>query len=394
MHDDELTPLLVAERPRPREAFAAELDARVAARFPPRPRPARAGSASRTSRWAALLQRPFLPVAATVLAVGFAAIFVTLGSRDRAPRSGASTSGIAQDDLRAGGKLSGGTAESRAQHRSRVAGAFQDQSAQALAPDERALARREPGPSTADSGVSALSAAPLPTSARKVERTASLELGTASAHVDDVAQGVLGVVARFDGIVDSSSVQSGPGGGAASFELRIPAARLEAALAALSRLPDARVFARSDDTRDVNQTYVSVRRRLVNARAERAGVVRALAAADTEDETLRLRDRLDALERTIAQAERSQRELDRRVDYSRVAVAIHGGAGGAAVPGDDGSFGIGDAAHDALRVLEVAAGVVVIAAAALVPLAVLAAVLWPLARALGRRRREQALDAA
>jgi len=45
-------------------------------------------------------------------------------------------------------------------------------------------------------------------------------------------------------------------------------------------------------------------------------------------------------------------------------------------------------------VLEVAAAVVVIAAAALVPLLALAALAWPLTRALARRRREQALDAA
>ena len=106
-------------------------------------------------------------------------------------------------------------------------------------------------------------------------------LGTDPDRVDDVAQGVLGVVARYDAIVDQSSVQSSTAGGEAHFELRIPADRLQPALAALSRLPDAHVLSRTDDTRDVNQAYVSVRRRLANARAERAGVIRALANADT-----------------------------------------------------------------------------------------------------------------
>jgi len=229
-------------------------------------------------------------------------------------------------------------------------------------------------------------------SARKVERRAALELGTDSDRVDAVAQGVLDVVARFDGIIDQSTVQTDVRGGEARFELRIPAARLQPALAALSRLPDARVLSRSDDALDVNQAYVSVRRRLANARAERAGVVRALANADTEDETLRLRARLDRLELTIARVERAQRALDRRVDYSRVTVGVHGGAGGGTVPAGDDSFGIDDAAHDALRVLEVASGVVVIAAAALVPVALLAALALLLARTTRRRRREQALS--
>jgi hypothetical protein len=373
MHDDELTPaqmeelgtLLLAERPTPSPTFAAELDARVAARFAA-PRRRREAPAGRARAWTALLQRPFLPAAAVTLAVGLVALVIALdgGGRSQLPDGG--SAGLVQrqstPDASATAPESAATDEA------------------APAPQRDALAPTAPS-ADADAG-------------RKVERTASLELGTAPEHVDDVAQSVLGVVARNDGIVDQSSVQSGTTGGEARFELRIPAARLQPALAALSRLPDAHVLARTDDSQDVNQAYVSVRRRLANARAERAGVVRALRNADTEDETLRLRARLDQLEGVIATAERSQRALDRRVDFSRVSVAVHGDAStGAGVPGDD-SFTLGDAAHDALRVLEVAAGVVVIAAAALVPVALLAALGWPLARGARRRRREHVLDAA
>jgi hypothetical protein len=376
MHDDELSTLLLAARPRPRESFAAELDARAAARFPPRARP----RAARPSRWAAWRQRPFLPAAATALAVGLVALVVALSAGGDPSMTGGS---VAPDtpSPASGGVTSGDAA----------GGGMRELAPQRAAADDAASAPKSESFAHLSPPVAGRF-----DSARKVERTAALELGTDADRVDAVAQGVLGVVARFDGIVDQSSVQSGADGGEASFELRIPAARLQPALVALSRLPDAHVLSRTDDAVDVNQAYVSVRRRLANARAERAGVVRALANADTEDETLRLRARLDQLEHTIAQGERAQRALDRRVDYSRVSVGIrstHRGAGGV-VPADDGSFGIGDAAHDALRVLEVAGGVIVIAAAALVPVAVLAALAWPLARALSRRRREQALDAA
>jgi hypothetical protein len=357
MHDDELSTLLVAERPRPREPFAAELDARVAARFPPR---SRAGS-TRARRWSALLSRPLFPAAATALAVGLVALVVALSAGE-------------------GSRVGGGSMASPSTVGDMAGGAGGEP-----APGEELISRRDAlsqvAPDAAGLGA-----------ARKVERSASVELGTDPDRVDDVAQGVLGVVARFDAIVDGSSVHSSADGGEARFELRVPADRLLPALAALSRLPDAHVLSRTDDTRDVNQAYVSIRRRLANARAERAGVVRALANADTEDETLRLRARLDALERTIGNAERAQRGLDRRVDYSRVSVGVHGGAGGGGIPTDDGSFGIGDAARDALRVLEVATGVVVIAAAALVPVGLLAALAWPVSRGVRRRRREHALD--
>jgi hypothetical protein len=376
MHDDELSTLLRAERPRPREAFARELDARVAARFPRRARP-RAASHAGARRWSALLHRPLLPAAATALAVGFVALVVAL-SVDGGSRLGSGAT--APPSTGAAGSAGGGVpAPQRA--------ATQDSGAALAKPEatDQALRRATASPAPAGGAFD---------SVRKVERTAGLELGADPDRVDDVAQGVLGVVARFDAIVDQSTVQTDADGGEARFELRVPAERLQPALAALSRLPDAHVLSRTDDTRDVNQVYVSVRRRLADARAERAGVIRALANADTEDEALRLRARLDRLERAIASAERAQRALDRRIDYSRVSVGVHGGAnGGGSIPADDGSFGIGDAGRDALRVLEVAAGVVVIAAAALTPIALLGALSWPVARGIRRRRREQALDA-
>jgi Domain of unknown function (DUF4349) len=372
-HREDLTPeeiselgaLLVAERPRPREAFAAQLDARVAARFA-RARPS-ADAPARARRWTDALRHSFLLPAAATAAVALVALVVVLGG-------GGTDRGQSPD----GGALSAPS-----------------QSAPEVAAEAPSLQRDAAADSLAAGGESAPAGADADKAARgrKVERSATLELGAPAEQIDDVAQDVLGVVARFDGIVDQSNVSSSADGGEAHFALRIPAAELQATLAALSRLPDAQVLARTDDAVDINQAYVSVRRQLANARAERAGVVRALRAADTEAETLRLRARLDELERTIALAERAQRALDRRVGYSRVTVDVRADER-ARDDGASGPFTIGSAFHDGLRVLEVAAGVLVIAAAALLPLALLLACAWPLARALARRRREQALDAA
>jgi hypothetical protein len=390
-----LSALLVAERPRPSQAFAAALDARVGERFAGAASEAARGSAARAGRplprrargWTEALRRPFLPAAAATLAVGLVALVVALGG------------GGSSND---GSITSGGTIASSAGTASTPSGAPAPPQADALqsrAPSAEAsdgLADKQSAGSSADSAAAKTPApsfralTPGSASARKVERSASIELGTSRDHIDDVAQDVLGTTSRFGGIVDQSSVASGTDGGGAQFALRIPSTRLQPALAALSRLPDAHVLARSDDQQDVNQTYVTIRRRLADARSERAGVVRALAAATSEDETLRLRARLDALERTIASSERAQRGLDRRIDFSTVTLSIRAdeGSGGRA------PFTVGRALHDAGRVLSVAAGVAVIAAAALVPFALLLACTWPLARALQRRRREQALDTA
>ena len=61
---------------------------------------------------------------------------------------------------------------------------------------------------------------------------------------------------------------------------------------------------------------------------------------------------------------------------------------------DEGAWTPGDAFDDAVRVLEVAAGVVVIAGAVLMPFALVWLLGWLARRAVVRRRRERALDMA
>ena len=63
--------------------------------------------------------------------------------------------------------------------------------------------------------------------------------------------------------------------------------------------------------------------------------------------------------------------------------------------GDDaGGWSLGDAVDDAGKVLSVTAGVLLVSAAVLGPLAILAALIWLGTRAAARLRRERALDAA
>ena len=64
----------------------------------------------------------------------------------------------------------------------------------------------------------------------------------------------------------------------------------------------------------------------------------------------------------------------------------------AGTPDNDGGWSLGDAADDALSVLKAVAGVLLISAAVLAPLALLAAAVTAIALAVRRRRRERALD--
>jgi hypothetical protein len=71
-----------------------------------------------------------------------------------------------------------------------------------------------------------------------------------------------------------------------------------------------------------------------------------------------------------------------------------GGENGTSGGADGGAWTPGDAARDALRVLEVLAGIALVGLAVLVPLGLLGAAVGLAVRGGRRRRRESALDPA
>src|SRR3712207_544439 len=103
------------------------------------------------------------------------------------------------------------------------------------------------------------------------------------------------------GCVQSSSVRTDDTtGGGGTFELRVRVSRLDRTVAELSRL--AHVVERTQDAQDITAPYVSARTRLRDARAERAGLLRQLANAQTLDETERIRASLRLVNRRIVGA--------------------------------------------------------------------------------------------
>ena len=186
-----------------------------------------------------------------------------------------------------------------------------------------------------------------------------------------------------------SQVDAAPGGGTATFALRIPTARLTDALKRFGALADvARI---SQASEDITASVVSARDRLADARAERKALLRSLGRATTPGSIASLRARIAGNRAEIARAESDGRRLRARTDRARIDVTLS--ARGAAVdPDAGGSWGPGDAARDAGRVLELLAGGVLVAGAVLLPLALAVGAATLGTRQLRRRRRDGALS--
>ena len=342
---------LEAESELPREEFARELGARVAAGFPRRRR----------------LPRPAIPraralalagsAAALVLVVGVA-LSVSGGGEDPDGSTATSLPAPAQEEM-AGGAGAAGTDGSSAPPP--TAAQLEPGRRQRVAPGEQQ---------------------------RRIERSAELTLAAPDDRLDRVADGIIRVTDRYQGFVLRSSVASGADserGG--SFDLRIPAASLQDALRELSKLGHVR--ARRQAGRDVTPAFVSSRERLTAAKAERRSLLRRLENAGSDSEAEALRRRLDAVALRIDRLRRELGALRERTDYAAVAVTLEGAGEGGGEGGSGG--GIGDAWDDTLGLLEGSLNLALRALGVLIPLGTVAGLGWLGGRLLRRRRREAAL---
>ncbi len=379
----ELALLLAATRPELDEAFASELDRRVAGRF---------GTSSPPPNSRTRFSWPSLPVLGSALAAGTAAI-VAVVALSSAGSGGTQAFTSATATKRA-------TTSSTTSIASVPASGPSVSSAVRQAPN-RALPSAVSNGTTvtrqASSGSSFNPAALIPSSnGRKIVQSAELALTTGPSHVDDLAQEIFDVVGSAHGIVNRSNVTATGGpDGYAHFDLSLPSATLPDTMSRLSRLRYASVASRTDSTQDVNGSFVSAGRRLADAQALRTALLNQLAGATTPTQIASLRAQIRDAENAIAQAQSELRSLNHRVNFSSVSVTI---AASPPVPvthshGSSG-FTLHQALHDAGRVLTVAAGVALITLAVLVPVALVGLLGWWIAVTLRRRRREQALDLA
>jgi hypothetical protein len=343
MRESELEELVRETRPEPRPAFRAALDDRVSRRFEETEAPRRRRSAT----------GPLLAVAATIVLAFLVAVPTIITGRGDVDESGSAAGG-------------GGAAATPS-------------SGGAVAESQRAPA--DPARPRPPGVVRGGSAPPSSGRARAVDRRTELELAAPANEFVAVTDGVLRVSDGVGAVVQRATVTERGGEGFATYDLRVPTARLDDALAQLSRLADVR--SRTASSEDVTGATVSAQDRLDDARAERRAVLRALDEA-TGERLRELRARLRVLRGRIARAEAEVRGLRRRADLARVQVSV-------ASTGEAGAWTPGDALRDAGRVLEVLAGVTLVALAVVGPFALLAALWVAAARAARRRRREAVL---
>jgi len=225
---------------------------------------------------------------------------------------------------------------------------------------------------------------------RDVERSAEMVLGTEPDEVAGAAAQVFDAVHAANGIVLSSSVSGSAAGEAgADFELLIPAAKLGDALADFSAIDT--VVSRHEATDDITAPTVRVGEQLRDSRARVDGLLVQLAGADTGEERAEVEVELQA-ERRHAAALRSQAaKLDRRANLSRVSLRIVTDPAATSGDGDAGSWGIGDALHDAGHILAIAAGVTIVGLAILGPIILIVLLAWLANRTRLRRARERTL---
>jgi hypothetical protein len=224
---------------------------------------------------------------------------------------------------------------------------------------------------------------------RQVERSSALDLGVAADSVQSVSQRVFSLASSYGGYVAQSNVSSGaPAQAGASFDIRLPASKLASAITALSHL--GRVRSENDATHDVTDQLGSLRRSLAGLEAERASLLRQLAAATEAGLVQTLKGRLHAVEASISGLHGAIRALQARVDYTTLSLTLTPESSGGA---SSGELTPGAAAGDAARILDAALAVLVIGGAAVLPLAAIVFMGWIVLALARRRLREHALDA-
>jgi len=353
----ELALLLRDNRPEPTPAWATHMDRRVEAGFPSRPGP-------RKTRVWLRKAAPALAIAACLLPIVAGAALIDASNFGGDEHEGASGGGsTAAEEAPTSDDAASGSEE--------IAPTARDEA------DVQQLPPTQPGGGDPSSDRRRT---------REQHRSATLTLAVPRREIDRAANRVGQVTAELGGFVASSSISSNGGG---HLQLRVPSDRLDTAIQRLSDIGRVRELSRRSV--DITSNVVSARDRLAEARAERKSLLTQLANATTVNETESIRARLDIVSAEIAAARRRLARVNNQANFADVSVTL---AAGGAADDEEGAWTPGDAFRDALRVLEVAAGVALIAAAVALPLVLVWLLIWLGRRGMTRRARERALDMA
>ena len=382
----ELALLLSEEAPRPGREFADELSERVHAGFPPKQGSRQLPRFSGVRNFMVAAGRrvaggagSIAAVTASVLLVVGLAVALTSGPSDPVPSSGGGAT-LAEEEAGGGGGAESGVAVPDADVRSEKDSAVPFEESPEEARGQSGGAPGQPG--------NGIRFAPG-RQQRRIERSASLTLAAPGDQLDRVAEQITTVTDRHRGFVLSSEITSGDDGGeGGSFELRIPAERLQPALRDLAALAEVR--SRTQAGQDITRAYVSTADSLQAARAERQSLLTRLENATTDEEVEALRRQLDLNAGEINRLSGQLRNLRLRTDYATVSVSLE--EDGDSGSGSGGSGSIDDALDDAVGSLADSIGIALRVLGVTLPLALLGGLGWLTAGILRRRRREAALS--
>jgi len=358
----ELALLLREERSEPAPDWAESLDQRAAAGFPRggrRPAPEDPRSAGDGDRWSWLRKGGWMVPAGAVATLAIVVVVATnVSQSDRAEPTASDLTPLSAEPTLEGNADS--SSESTAE-----SGAAVDGTAYRAA--RRNGDKIAPG-----------------TKNRKVDRNAQITLSARPDDVRGVTDEVITITRSLDGIVASSQVSETDRGAEATLQLTLPTRNVDAALDRITDLAD--VDSLNETTEDITKPFVSARDEVKDAKAKRQELLEALGNATTDAEAQALEIRIAEARREIARAEARFDQVAREARLSDLTVRVVSDANAS----DERS--LGDWADDALDVLRGLAGVLLIAAAILVPLALIAAIVYVIAAAIRRHRRERALD--
>ena len=252
-----------------------------------------------------------------------------------------------------------------------------------------AAPRAAVGNSTA-AGVALLGPQALPVggSGRLVERRSTLTLATTPATLQRVANQIVTATEQEGGVVANSNIAVQGSASYADFELKVPSGHLAPLISTLSGLASVRGLNQTTD--DITDGYDQERALLADREAERASLLKQLAAAATTASETSLQQKLDRVEERIAAEHHA---IDALLTEGHTAVLYVDVVPGASTK--HSAVGpLGTAFNRALHALEEILAIALIALAIALPFALCALALWWAGSGIRQRARERAMRTA
>ena len=247
-----------------------------------------------------------------------------------------------------------------------------------------------PVAATGAAGSSFAASPTLRGAARLVHRDSTLTLATSPASMQGVANQIVAATERQGGVVENSNVEIQGPASYASFALQVPSGRLGRLIGALSALASVRAL--TQNTHDITDGYNKETALLADRVAERAALLKQLAAATSAAQTASIQAKLSAIEQRISIEHHTIDALLGAGHNATLQVTLVAGAGpkhSKVVAGP-----LSRAFHDALHALEEILAIALIALAIVLPFALTALAVWWAASSLRQRARDRASGAA